>query len=320
VTTLLWEPELSSSWWYLGLSAPHSHTPLDMLHTIGSAAAVIGAALLLTRVRLIARIVSPIAAAGSMSLTLYWAHLILLAFGVGEDQPPLLFLSMMVGALALAWVWRWRIGQGPLERLISETATSARRAVADRLKAAPVGPTLSGSPEAGLSTPERLAIRVLALVTCAGVLALALWGGAGSETAGLENPADAAEETLSEGFETVAPDGANITTPQAAPAQVPTLSPPAESAEVSAASAPGQAVADVQRYCELSRQLDAADEAEAPQLSELPQVAPPEIREAVTVIVDDLRAEADLPGATAPDEDTLEQAEATAEDFTARNC
>jgi hypothetical protein len=318
---LLWEPELSSSWWYLGLSAPHSHTPLDMLHTLGSAAAVLGAALLLTRVPLIARAFSPLAAAGSMSLTLYSAHLVLLASGVGEDEPLLLFLSMTVGALVLAWVWRWRVGQGPLEALVSEAATSARQAVATRLKAAPsCGSTLSGSRETGLSTPERLVIRVLALVTCAGVLAFALWGGAGSTTAGMENPADVGEEAVSEGPEAVAPDRADVANPQAL-AQTPASSPPTDSAEVSApVRAPAQPVADIQRYCELSDQVDAADEAEASQLSELPKVAPAEIRDAVTVVVDDLRAEADLPGAISPDENTLARAEATVEDFEARYC
>jgi hypothetical protein len=48
---LLWEhPHLSSSWWYLALPAPHSHTPVDVTHTLGSAMVVLGAALLLTRV------------------------------------------------------------------------------------------------------------------------------------------------------------------------------------------------------------------------------------------------------------------------------
>src|SRR5262249_1592928 len=28
--TLLWEPEPNSSWWYLAIPAPYSHTPIDM--------------------------------------------------------------------------------------------------------------------------------------------------------------------------------------------------------------------------------------------------------------------------------------------------
>jgi hypothetical protein len=69
--------------------------------------------------------------------------------------------------------------------------------------------------------------------------------------------------------------------------------------------------ANVQRYCELSDQLNALDVTYAGQpdviaqqaaalLVELPQVAPPEIRDAVVVVVDDFRAEAGLPGAVEP--------------------
>ena len=106
VSALLWEAEESSSWWYLALPAPHSHTPIDLLHTLGSAAAVLGAALLLSRIPAVSRALSPLAAMGAMSLTLYSAHLVLLATGVQDDQPALTFLAMVVGALVLAWAWR----------------------------------------------------------------------------------------------------------------------------------------------------------------------------------------------------------------------
>jgi hypothetical protein len=49
VQTLLWEPDSPTSWWYLAPPAPHSHTPVGLVHTLGSAVAVLGAALLLTR-------------------------------------------------------------------------------------------------------------------------------------------------------------------------------------------------------------------------------------------------------------------------------
>jgi hypothetical protein len=37
----------STSWWWLAVSAPHSGGPLDLLHTTGTALAVIGGCLLL---------------------------------------------------------------------------------------------------------------------------------------------------------------------------------------------------------------------------------------------------------------------------------
>ncbi|MGH3926836.1 MAG: heparan-alpha-glucosaminide N-acetyltransferase domain-containing protein, partial [Pseudonocardiaceae bacterium] len=129
---LLWEPEPTSSWWYLALPAPHSTTPVDMAHTLGSAMAVLGAALLLSRVAAVARLLRPLAAAGAMTLTLYCGHLLVLATGVLDDEPEMLFVLMAVGALAFGAGWQRRLGQGPLERLVAATARQARRAVASR--------------------------------------------------------------------------------------------------------------------------------------------------------------------------------------------
>ncbi|MGH3811734.1 MAG: heparan-alpha-glucosaminide N-acetyltransferase domain-containing protein [Pseudonocardiaceae bacterium] len=129
---LLWEPEPTSSWWYLALPAPHSTTPVDMAHTLGSAMAVLGAALLLSRVAAVARLLRPLAAAGAMTLTLYCGHLLVLATGVLDDEPEMLFVLMAVGALAFGAGWQRRLGQGPLERLVAAAARQARRAVATR--------------------------------------------------------------------------------------------------------------------------------------------------------------------------------------------
>ena len=125
---LFWDPDQSSSWWYLALPAPHSHSTIDVLHTLGSAVAVLGAALLVTRIPLVARLLAPLAAAGSMALTLYSAHLVLLATGVLQNRPRVLYLLMVVGALVFAQVWRHRRGSGPLERVVTRSAGWARRA------------------------------------------------------------------------------------------------------------------------------------------------------------------------------------------------
>lgn len=129
---LLWEPNQGTSWWYLALPSPHANTPVDLMHTLGSAMAVLGAALLLTWVPAAARLLRPVAIVGSMTLTLYCAHLLLLATGVLQDDHVLLYVLMVVGALAFALLWRRRFGQGPLERLVAVAAGRARRTVADR--------------------------------------------------------------------------------------------------------------------------------------------------------------------------------------------
>lgn len=132
-TQLLWEPAQGSSWWYLALASPHANTPFDLVHTLGVAMAVLGAALLLTRLPVASRVLRPVADAGTMTLTLYCAHLFLLTTGVLEDDPPALFILMAVASVGFAVLWRPRFGQGPLERRVTRAADRTRRAVANRL-------------------------------------------------------------------------------------------------------------------------------------------------------------------------------------------
>ena len=56
--------EQTGSWWWLAVSGPHSGTPLDLLHTAGTAAAVVGVCLLLTRAR--PNLLLPLSAAGEI--------------------------------------------------------------------------------------------------------------------------------------------------------------------------------------------------------------------------------------------------------------
>jgi uncharacterized membrane protein len=311
VSTLLWEPQPSSSWWYLALPAPHSHTPIDLLHTLGSAAAVLGVALLLTRITAVSRALSPLAAAGAMSLTLYSAHLILLATGVLRDEPLLLFPAMLLAALALAWAWRKWLGQGPLEALVTRSAAAARRCVT-RLMPKP-------RPDAARRRPRR-GVQFLAPVACAGVLALTFWAGAALAGPAVTGVTDSSASDLAGPSEDDEPGGAaeQQTPPVPAPAPGPT-------------EAPLAPVDQAARYCELSDQLStlrdtypdsptAVAENGAAQLSEMPQAAPAEIRDAVTAVVDDLRAEAGVPGAIPPDEADLTQAEAAVDAYEEQNC
>jgi uncharacterized membrane protein len=138
---VLWDPDPTPTWWWLAERAPYTVTPLGMLHGLGTATAVLGAALLLTRSRLGARVLWPVAAAGSMTLSLYSAHILVLASGLLEERPVSLYLAMVVAALTFAVAWRLTRGQGPLERLVTGLATRARGAVA------------AGDPDRGRSSP-----------------------------------------------------------------------------------------------------------------------------------------------------------------------
>ena len=125
---LLWSPYLISSWWWLAVPAPYSDTPIDLLYTMGVAVAAFGAMLLLTR--LTAPVLRPLAAAGSMMLTLYSAHVVYLAFDPLSDYPFISYVVQVAAALVFAVIWQHVRGRGPLETVVAVVAGRARRAVA----------------------------------------------------------------------------------------------------------------------------------------------------------------------------------------------
>jgi uncharacterized membrane protein len=316
VSYLLWDPDsVVASWWYLALPSPHSHSTLDLVHTLGSAVAVLGAALLLTRVRSLARVLSPVAAAGAMVLTLYSVHLLLLASGVLEDQPGALFLAMVVGALVFAVLWRRWAGQGPLERLVALAAGVTRRRVAARRTPGPVAAD-DGRRDTAARVPAARASHLLVPVASAVALVLALVAG-GRGGVDRQDPEPVEKERAA--------------AVPAAPAadDVPGSGPDAAGSSVPVAEAPG--TPDPVRYCLLSEEVgdleDQFDEdpraladAAGPQLADLTRVAPVEIRDAVAVYVADLRAEAGEPGAQAPDDAVLDQAEAAIDTYEEQHC
>jgi uncharacterized membrane protein YeiB len=109
--------------WWLATDAPHSTTPFDLLHTTGTALAVIGAALLLVSV--FRGLLLPLAAAGSMPLTLYCLHVVVL--GTLSRGDPLVFWGVqVVAALVLATLWRRFARRGPLEGLVAAVTSRLR--------------------------------------------------------------------------------------------------------------------------------------------------------------------------------------------------
>ncbi len=126
---LLWEPHHEGSWWYLALPSPHAGTTFDIANTLGTAMAVLGVLLLLTRTAAATRLLRPIADVGSMPLTIYSAHLVILWTEVLDRRPHVLFVVIVVAAVAFAVLWRRRFGQGPLERVLAGASRRARDAV-----------------------------------------------------------------------------------------------------------------------------------------------------------------------------------------------
>lgn len=108
----------------------HSGTTAEVVGSGGVAVAIIGALSLLDSAtglgervaRVLRFVLSPVAAAGAMVLTLYTAHAIVLAIlrATAErpqrwDTPDWVFPALAIGALLIATVWRRFVGTGPLE-------------------------------------------------------------------------------------------------------------------------------------------------------------------------------------------------------------
>jgi uncharacterized membrane protein len=112
------------SWWWLASAAPHSGTPLDLLHTSAVAAAVIGACLLLERLAewVDLDLLLPLRGAGAMTLTVYTVHVWVLSnfylkplpAGWTEDG---MYFAHAAAAIAVGVVFARLAWRGPLEWL-----------------------------------------------------------------------------------------------------------------------------------------------------------------------------------------------------------
>lgn len=112
----------SGSVWWLASSAPHSGTTLDLLHTSGVAAAVVGFCLLLARLADWVQLdpLLPLRGAGTLTLSLYTAHVCLMASLHGHPLPAGwstegVYLAQAVAALVIGGVFAAQAWRGPLE-------------------------------------------------------------------------------------------------------------------------------------------------------------------------------------------------------------
>jgi Heparan-alpha-glucosaminide N-acetyltransferase, catalytic len=123
----------TTDWRWLLISSPHSGTTFDLAHTCATSAAVIGLCLLV--VRYLPRwSYLPLAATGSMTLTLYTAHVLALAQGspLLLDNRLHLWLLHVVVAVVVATLWRTQVGRGPFEWLAARADRMARRGAGGR--------------------------------------------------------------------------------------------------------------------------------------------------------------------------------------------
>lgn len=105
----------ATSWWWFASAAPHTGLPLDLARTTGVALLVLGLSMATASVA--DRLVRPLAVPGSMTLTLYTLHLLLLLPLDGLPD-PLGYAAHVAVLIAFAFLWHRFFGRGPLEALV----------------------------------------------------------------------------------------------------------------------------------------------------------------------------------------------------------
>ncbi|MFD1720591.1 DUF418 domain-containing protein [Amnibacterium endophyticum] len=104
----------------------HSDTTWEVLGSGGVAVTAIGALLVLGSVPAVARVLSPLADAGAMPLTIYTGQLIALAVFLAiprDDAGAFQYWGLLVGiaaaSIVFAVLWRRFVGRGPMEQLMA---------------------------------------------------------------------------------------------------------------------------------------------------------------------------------------------------------
>jgi uncharacterized membrane protein YeiB len=114
----VWDPV-----WLTG-AAPHSGTTFEIVASVGVALVVIAVCLVVAD--LLPTVTVPLAAVGSMALTVYTAQIVAVwALGTQDygDNGP--WAAYILASLVLATAWRVLVGRGPLERLLTWSSTRA---------------------------------------------------------------------------------------------------------------------------------------------------------------------------------------------------
>ncbi|KRF04930.1 hypothetical protein ASH00_10680 [Arthrobacter sp. Soil782] len=119
----------TGTWWWLAVSAPHSGTPLDLMHTAGTAAAVVGLCLLTTR--RLQWLLLPLSAPGAITLSLYSLHIWIMSI-VDQQEIPLdpapVYWAQAAVFIAIGLLLRKLGARGPLEYVAAGASDVARSA------------------------------------------------------------------------------------------------------------------------------------------------------------------------------------------------
>lgn len=105
------------------VAGPHSGTTFDIIGSVGIAILVIvGATFLMDHLPRLRRLMTPIVAVGTMSLTAYVGHFVVMSAlslpGGGVQGSWIPVLTLIVGAIVFAAIWSHFFKRGPLEYLL----------------------------------------------------------------------------------------------------------------------------------------------------------------------------------------------------------
>lgn len=124
------DPTDSTPYWLL-VAAPHSQTTWSIVGNTGVALVVLALCVITTaRFALVRRLTAPIAATGSIALTAYVGHIVVIWALDIDDLPDSAALPVLLGFIAvtmlLALAWKHRFRRGPLEYLMHAATTPVR--------------------------------------------------------------------------------------------------------------------------------------------------------------------------------------------------
>lgn len=118
----------TGSWWWLTVTTPHTGTPFDLAHTIGTSLLVIAVSVALGR--LAPRLMAVVFGAGAMTLTLYTAHVVARSEGLWDGHDLGTFVGQVVAVLLIGAAYRLARQRGPLETAVGSVQSAVRRAAA----------------------------------------------------------------------------------------------------------------------------------------------------------------------------------------------
>lgn len=123
----------TGSWSWLWVWSPHSGSVVDLAHTVGTSMLVIGASLMVAdALRRHQRWLQVVAGAGTMTLTLYAAHVAVVAAGRSDELSGsgawvLDVRWHLIGVILVGAAFALARQRGPLEQLVSQLSESTDR-------------------------------------------------------------------------------------------------------------------------------------------------------------------------------------------------